>query len=80
MSRHDIADYLGLTLETVSRAMSEFRRENILKFEGATHRHIVVLNVQALAELADEPASTSESVTLTYARRQHSGLSIFARA
>jgi CRP/FNR family nitrogen fixation transcriptional regulator len=80
MSRHDIADYLGLTLETVSRAMSELRRENILKFGGATHRHIVVLNVQALAELADEPASTSESVTLTCARRQHSGLSIFARA
>jgi CRP/FNR family transcriptional regulator, nitrogen fixation regulation protein len=54
MSRHDIADYLGLTLETVSRAISDFRRRGILKFED-TQRHIVILNVQALAKLADEP-------------------------
>jgi len=55
MSRRDIADYLGLTLETVSRAISELRRGLILKFEGTTQRHIVILNVQTLAKLADEP-------------------------
>ncbi|QHO74621.1 transcriptional regulator [Bradyrhizobium sp. CCBAU 051011] len=55
MSRRDIADYLGLTLETVSRAISELRRRLILKFEGTTQRHIVILDVQALAKLADEP-------------------------
>ena len=55
MSRRDIADYLGLTLETVSRAISKLRRRLILKFEGTTQRHIVILDVQALAKLADEP-------------------------
>ena len=59
MSRHDIADYLGLTIETVSRAISELQRKNILKVEGPTHRHIVILDVQALAELADERPSAS---------------------
>jgi CRP/FNR family nitrogen fixation transcriptional regulator len=55
MSRRDIADYLGLTIETVSRAMSEFGRSDILKFDDMPHRHIVVLDAEALAELADEP-------------------------
>jgi CRP/FNR family nitrogen fixation transcriptional regulator len=55
MSRRDIADYLGLTLETVSRAISKLRRRLILKFEDTTQRHIVILDVQALAKLADEP-------------------------
>jgi CRP/FNR family nitrogen fixation transcriptional regulator len=59
MSRRDIADYLGLTLETVSRTISELQRKNILKLGGSTHRHIVILDTQALAELADERTATS---------------------
>ena len=60
MIRRDIADYLGLTLETVSRAMSELDRKNILKFEDTSRRHIVVvLDVQALAEVADERSQVS---------------------
>ena len=51
MSRRDIADYLGLTLETVSRALSAFRRKGYLRFLDPTQRQIVVLNAEGLAEL-----------------------------
>ena len=44
MSRCDIADYLGLTLETVSRALSEFQRKGYLKLVGPFKREIAVLD------------------------------------
>jgi CRP/FNR family transcriptional regulator, nitrogen fixation regulation protein len=51
MNRRDIADYLGLTLETVSRALSAFQRKGYLRFLNPTQRQIVVLNAEGLAEL-----------------------------
>ena len=44
MSRRDIADYLGLTLETVSRALSYLQGMGILGFLGQTQRQIVLLD------------------------------------
>jgi len=51
MSRRDIADYLGLTLETVSRALSTLRNENMLRFDGLMQRRLVLLDRVALREL-----------------------------
>jgi CRP/FNR family transcriptional regulator, nitrogen fixation regulation protein len=46
MSRRDIGDYLGLTLETVSRALSQLHGQGVLVFSGA--RQIVLRNRQRL--------------------------------
>lgn len=51
MSRRDIADYLGLTLETVSRAISHLHDLGVLGFIGNTQRQIVLLDRPRLAEL-----------------------------
>ena len=49
MCRRDIADYLGLTLETVSRALSRLHDLDILGFLGNTQRQIVLLDRERLA-------------------------------
>jgi len=51
MNRRDIADYLGLTLETVSRVLSEFQRKGYLKVAGPFSREILVVNPGGLAKL-----------------------------
>ena len=42
MTRRDIADYLGLTLETVSRVLSHLHDDGILGFVDTTRRQIVL--------------------------------------
>jgi CRP/FNR family nitrogen fixation transcriptional regulator len=49
MCRRDIADYLGLTLETVSRALSRLHGFGILGFIGNNQRQIVLLDRRKLA-------------------------------
>ena len=49
MCRRDIGDYLGLTLETVSRALSQLHAQGVLGFSGA--RQIVLRNRQRLADM-----------------------------
>jgi CRP/FNR family nitrogen fixation transcriptional regulator len=51
MCRRDIADYLGLTLETVSRSLSNLHGRGILGFLGPSQRQIVLLDRQRLASL-----------------------------
>ena len=51
MCRRDIADYLGLTLETVSRALSRLHGFGVLGFIGNNQRQIVLLDRQKLASL-----------------------------
>jgi CRP/FNR family transcriptional regulator, nitrogen fixation regulation protein len=47
MSRSEIADYLALTIETVSRAFSHMEREQMIALPNA--RHVVVRSRSALA-------------------------------
>lgn len=51
MCRRDIADYLGLTLETVSRALSRLHDLGILRFIGNNQRQIVLRDRDKLASL-----------------------------
>ena len=50
MPRHDIADYLGLTLETVSRMFAELKEAGIIKLESA--RRVNLLDMAELEAMA----------------------------
>jgi CRP-like cAMP-binding protein len=41
MPRHDIADYLGLTLETVSRMFAELKEKGVIRLESARRVHLL---------------------------------------
>ena len=41
MNRRDIADYLGLTLETVSRMFAELKERGVIRLEGARRVHLL---------------------------------------
>jgi len=49
MSRQDIADYLGLTIETVSRTLTQL--ENLAAIAVPSSRRIVLRNRNALSRL-----------------------------
>ena len=58
MSRQDIADYLGLTIETVSRTLTSL--ESAATIEVPTSRRIVLRN-RARAEPAERLGSPAHS-------------------
>lgn len=51
MSRQDIADYLGLTIETVSRMLTQLQATRVIAFVGL--RDFQVVNRDALSRLAE---------------------------
>ncbi len=51
MSRSDIADYLGLTTETVSRTFTNLKRDGHIGLKAGGH--VELLDMDALEELAD---------------------------
>jgi CRP-like cAMP-binding protein len=54
MGRQDIADYLGLTIETVCRTISDLKRAGILGVPGP--REILVKNIRLLQATANGEA------------------------
>jgi CRP/FNR family transcriptional regulator, nitrogen fixation regulation protein len=47
MTRRDIADYLGLTVETVARIMTQLKTLNLLTFIGPSNNREIVLRDRA---------------------------------
>jgi CRP/FNR family transcriptional regulator len=50
MTRTDIGDYLGLTIETVSRSLSRLKRDKVIRFASA--QDVEIVSLDRLAELA----------------------------
>ena len=57
MARADIADYLGLTSETVSRMMSRFKVEGIIQLRR--NGYVKIRDVDRLRELAEGVAGAT---------------------
>jgi len=55
MGRQDIADYLGLTIETVSRTLTELKQEHVLGIPD--RHHIVIRDLDTLEALAQGETS-----------------------
>jgi CRP/FNR family transcriptional regulator len=54
MTRTDIADYLGLTMETVSRGISSLKRKGLIALKGP--QHVIILDRDGLEELSEGDA------------------------
>ena len=54
LTREEMADYLGLTLETVSRQMSALKRDGVIELEGK--RQILVPDMDRLSEETGDDA------------------------
>jgi CRP/FNR family transcriptional regulator len=52
LTREDMADYLGLTIETVSRQISVLKKEKLIIMRDA--RHLTIPNYNALLEVAGD--------------------------
>ena len=56
MSRADIADFLGIRTETVSRAFTDLRRAGLIRLPTA--QHVTIVRPEALAEVAEADTDT----------------------
>lgn len=61
MDRRDIANYLGLTIETVSRTMSALQREGVIEVRGKLVR---ILDIEALQEQGQQGVQSEPSKRL----------------
>ena len=59
MTRGDIGNYLGLTVETISRLLGRFQKNGMLSVQG---KYITINHMQELAEIA---GSTKPKIKIT---------------
>jgi CRP/FNR family transcriptional regulator, anaerobic regulatory protein len=63
MSRAEIGNFLGLTLETVSRALSRLARSGVIRFDEKGRRNIAIPQVQALRDVIRESIDDAGGAT-----------------
>lgn len=65
MTRAEIGNYLGMTLETVSRALSKLARQCVISFADKGRRDIAITDVHALSQFVQRslPASAAALAT-----------------
>jgi CRP/FNR family transcriptional regulator len=66
VSRSDIADFLGLTIETVSRTLTKLRNQRVIEIPQA--QSIIILDIDRLESLADGSFEVKPSTTLRAVR------------
>jgi CRP/FNR family transcriptional regulator len=54
MTRAEIGNYLGMTLESVSRALSKLARGNVIAFAEKGRRHVQIPDVSALSAFVQQ--------------------------
>jgi CRP-like cAMP-binding protein len=64
MRRHHIADFFGLTLETVSRTFSALQNKKIIQFRDQRQRRVVICDKPRLQELASDASIFENSRVL----------------
>ncbi len=60
MTRTDIANYLGMALETVCRVLASFQLKQII---SVSNRHLIILDVRVLNQILTRDASNSSLAT-----------------
>ena len=64
MTRAEIGNYLGMTLETVSRAFTRLAQLDLIRFEQRGRRHFTIPSVHALMQFVEQTGNTSTGATL----------------
>ncbi len=64
MTRAEIGSYLGMTLETVSRAFSRLARCGLIRFDQQGRRSIAIPSLPALVEFVEREINRAEPHTL----------------
>ncbi len=67
MSRAEIGNYLGMTLESVSRALSRLERGNVIRFADRARRDIEIPALAALGEFVAECTAMREPAAAAHA-------------
>jgi CRP/FNR family transcriptional regulator len=64
MTRAEIGNYLGMTLESVSRALSRLARQHLIGFADGARREINIPDVDALVAFVGNDNASASSATL----------------